>query len=493
MPDTIPFAEWTPDQSDRRNAALEAKGVLSIAGNYAPLKDLEDYNGSDAATATTCIGIKGVYDSSNNGQVFFGDTTKLYTLTARAADDISQVGDYAIGADDWWMFEQFGDYVVAVADGATPQVFQMGVSTEFADLGGSPPDDATCVARVNDFLFMGKGNTVHWSAFNDITDWTPSATTQAGNQEMNQEHGRIQTIVGGQYAAIFQERAIRRATYAGPPVLWDFGQDAIETKRGAIGPLATVKVGANIFFVSDDGFYVFDGQSSTGIGSGKVDNYFQRRVNYGYRQKICAAADTINKLVFFGFPNGASTTISEVLIYSLTDGRWTRAEFDLDILTDMPVEALTVDTFHTYETSDDLDTTNLDPFNIDSNVFDEKRRLIAGVRLSNHRIATLTGSNLTGVIETGEFEAMPGKRAMVTELWPMGDFEQANVSCSVGYRRALPGAAVAYTSATSMNRVGYCPQRIDARFLRARMQVAAGSAWTRAEGVHHTTVATGGR
>jgi hypothetical protein len=81
----------------------------------------------------------------------------------------------------------------------------------------------------------------------------------------------------------------------------------------------------------------------------------------------------------------------------------------------------------------------------------------------------------------------------VTELWPVGDFSSSAVSMSVGYRRALPGAAIAYTQPTAMNRVGYCPQRIDARFVRARMQITAGSIWTRAEGVHHTAVLTGGR
>lgn len=493
MPNTIPFGAWSPDLPSRKNGALEAKGVISIAGNYAPFKDISDYGGANAATDAICLGMKGVYDSNGDGRIFAGDGEKLYSLVSRAATDVSKSGGYGLATEDWWQFEQFGDYVVAVARTEPPQVYQMGVSTDFADLAGSPPTDASCVARINDFLMMGKNFTVYWSAFNNITSWSPSATTQAGTQALDQGQGKIQCIVGGEYAAIFQERAIRRAVYVGPPVIWDFGQDAVETKRGAIGPNAAARYGGGIFYAADDGFYVFDGNSSTGIGSGKVDNYFQSRLNYGYRHRVQVGIDTINKFVVFGFPAGSATNISELLIYSLTDGRWTHDEVSLEVLTDMPVEALTVDNFELYEPSDDLDDSDLDSITIDSNVFDEKRRLLAGVSATSHRVGTFTGANRQAIVETGEFEPAAGRRALVTELWPVGDFDASNVSGSLGFRRALPGASVAYTNATSINRVGYCPQRMDARFLRARVQVAAGANWTRLEGVHHTTVLTGAR
>ena len=84
-------------------------------------------------------------------------------------------------------------------------------------------------------------------------------------------------------------------------------------------------------------------------------------------------------------------------------------------------------------------------------------------------------------------------RALVTEVWPLGDMEQGAVSASVGYRQALPGASKVYTAASSMNRVGFCPQRIDARFGSVRLQVSAGASWRRMEGVHITAAPTGGR
>lgn len=494
MPSPIPFGEWTPDQPDRKSGAAEAKGVVSTGGNYGPMASIADYAGANGATASTALGAKGVYDSATNGQIFMGDAGALYQMQSRAAVDVSKAGGYSVDAStDWWMFEQFGDYVVAVARATNPQVFQMGVSSAFADLGGSPPQ-MSCIARIGDFLMGGADFTVHWPAFNDITDWTPSTTTQAGTQELDQAQGRIQTIVGGDYAAIFQERAIRRAIYTGPPTLWDFGQDAVETRRGAIGPFAVAKFGRMIYFASDDGFYAFDGQSSQPIGHGKVDRYFTSRLNYGYRHLVQCGVDTIRKLVVFGFPAGSQNHISELLIYSVQDNRWTRDEVDLEFLFDCPVEALTVDNFHLFEPSDNLDSTTLDAFTVDSNVFDDRRRLLAGVQTTTHRLGTFTGLNRPAIIETGEFEPDPGRRGIVTEVWPVLDATTAShVAMAIGYRRALPGAAVAYSQASTMNRIGFCPQRIDARFLRGRLQVAAGATWTTAEGIHATVQVTGDR
>ena len=88
---------------------------------------------------------------------------------------------------------------------------------------------------------------------------------------------------------------------------------------------------------------------------------------------------------------------------------------------------------------------------------------------------------------------MPGRRALLTEVWPLGDYPQGFVSSQVGYRRSRPGQTLLYTNASSMNNAGYCPQRIDARFMKIRQQVAAGAVWTRGEGVHFTAMPTGKR
>jgi len=490
MADPIPFASWEPDKSDRQNPAAEAKGCISQAGQYAPFPDIQDYN-EDSATDDVCLGAKALYDSTKAPHIFMGDEAALYELQSRVATDVSLVGGYNLGAEDGWQFAQFGDNAIAVAASEQPQFYDMTGGSAFADITEAPAG-ATSVARVGDFLWMGVDFTVHWSAFNDFAEWTPDPGTQAGNQELDQEQGEILALIGLDYAAIFQERAIRRAIYVGPPVIWDFGQDYVEKARGVISRNGAAPYGRVIFYASDDGFYVFDGQASMPIGEGKVDSYFTGRLNYAYRHKVCVGIDSIRKLAVFGFPAGSSQQISELLIYSIRDGRWTHDEINLEHLFDTPAEPFTVDNFDLLFTADDLDG-SIAPDNIDSAVFEDRRRRLAGVQTTSHRLGLFTGAARAATIETLESELIPGRRGLLTEVWPLGDMQAGAVSASVGYRRALPGAAKAYTNATQMNRAGFCPQRIDARFGSVRLQLAAGATWRRMEGVHVTAVPTGGR
>ena len=488
-PTPIPFEEWKPDLSDRTNSTSEAKGVFSVAGQYAPFPSIQDYGG-DADDVV--MGADTFYDSSTVPHIFFGDSAKLYKLESRIADDVSKVGGYGLSADDTWQFAQFGDSVVAVTANEDPQEYIMGTSTDFADLSGGPPSGATSVARVSDFLWMGKAFTVYWSAINNIADWTPDPDTQAGSQPLDQERGEIMCLIGLDYAAIFQERGIRRAIYAGQPSVWDFGQDYVEKARGAISRNSAVPFGRTIFYCADDGFYAFDGQASTPIGYGKVDAYFASNLNYGYRHKVACGIDYGRKLFVVGFPAGASQVISELLIYSIQDGRWTHDVLDLEFLFDSPAEPVTVDNFSTLFPANNLDGVVI-PDDIDSAAFDDRRIRLAGFQTSNHRMGLFTGANRPATLDTKEFEPLPGRRGLVTEVWPLGDYQTGFIASSVGYRRALPGAAVAYTSASQMNRAGYCPQRFDARFIRIRQQITAGATWRRAEGVHVTATPTGGR
>jgi hypothetical protein len=489
-PQAVPFGEWRPDLSDRANPAGEARGVISSGGQYAPLKDMQNYNGADAATATACLGGATFYDSDTTPHIFLGDAAKLWHLESRVAVDRSIAGGYALGTTDGWRFAQFGDNVVAVARSHNPQLFDMSSPAAFTNLGGSPPQFTTA-ARVNDFLWGAIGFTAYWSAFNDITDWTPDPGTQAGNQQLDQEQGLIQQIIGLDFAAVFQERAIRRAIYVGPPVIWDFGQDYVEKARGAISRNACDVWGKHIYYVADDGFYVFDGQASTPIGESKVDDYFVRNLNYAYRDKVVGVC--VNKLFVVGFPAGSATRISELLIFSIKDGRWTHEVIDLEHLMRTPVEPLTVDNFHTLYSDDDLDATDIVPDDIDSATFDDRRQLMAGVDTS-HRLNTFTGPNRAAVLDTGEFEISPGQRSKGTELWPMGDFtDGAAISACIGSRAALPGDMLTFSNPTAMNRVGFCPQRVDGRFMRARLLLAAGAAWRRMEGVQYTARRSGRR
>jgi Concanavalin A-like lectin/glucanases superfamily len=471
------------------SASLPASAYGPLSASFTLATVAFDFGGG---AENIVLGADTFYDSATAPHIFFGDIHRLYTLQSRHAADVSKAGGYSVGATDTWQFAQFGDNVVAVTASSAPQHYVMGTSVDFANLAGAPPTGATSVARVSDFMWMGKLYTVYWSAFNNVTDWAPSSVTQAGSQQLDQERGEIMCLIGLDYAAIFQERGIRRAIYVGSPVIFDFGQDYVEKARGCIARNAAVAFGRLIFYAADDGFYVFDGQSSTPIGHGKVDEYFTRNLNYAWRHKISCGVDYSRKIVVWAFPTGSAQLPTELLIFSMQDARWTHDVINLEFLFDTPAEPATVDNFNLLFPADNLDGT-INPNDIDSAAFDDRRIRLGGFQIDTHLLGLFTGPARAATLDTKEFEPMPGRRGLITEVWPLGDYPQGAVSTSIGYRLALPGAAVAFTNPSNMNRVGYCPQRKDGRFLRIRQNITAGAAWRRAEGVHATATPTGGR
>ena len=110
---------------------------------------------------------------------------------------------------------------------------------------------------------VSKPYRARWSGIGDATSWAVSATTQADFQDI-MDMGSITGLVGGEYATILMEKGIVRASYIGSPLIFQF--DNVETRRGCKVPGSVANVGHFVFYLSDDGFYMFNGQTSKAIG-----------------------------------------------------------------------------------------------------------------------------------------------------------------------------------------------------------------------------------
>lgn len=486
----VQFAPYEPDKAVVSGAAVEAKGVISQAGRYAPLPGLEIYR-QNTALNDACMGGVTSYDANNSPHIFQGDRTKLYRLIGRVPTDVSKSGGYQADADWHWSFEQFGNNIIAAARGVNKlQRFQLGSSTEFADIADSP--DAEVIFRIRGHLFACKGVTVNVSAYNDITDWTPDFATQAFIDNLSPIAGIITAGIGGEQGAIFQERGIIRVSYTGggsnsPPFVFD----EVEGGRGAVSPYAARPWGRGGFAAAEDGLYYFNGLEADPIGQGKIDKTFANDLNYTYKWRTVSCIDTAKKAWMVAYPSGSSTICNKVLIFSMTDARWTRDEIDLEAMFEMPREGVDAD--------DEAGITALfgtavaDSINVsaDSPIWRELRRQWAGVQA--RKLYLFAGPNRPATIDTGEFEPNPGAQAFLSELHPLIDAPPSQVTASVyGKPYRLDETPILLDSA-QMNEYGSCDVRCEARFLRARFEIAEGCDWSEASGMHWDAEASGGR
>jgi|ETNvirnome_2_130_1030620.scaffolds.fasta_scaffold00094_4 hypothetical protein len=486
----IPFGAYRPDLPAYNNpGALTAKNVLPARGSYRPMPDLAVYSGALSARAQ---GAMFELDNAGNVNGFAGDASKLYRLLAASTawSDESIAGGYTTGADERWNFAQDGLRTLATNFTDAIQSYVIGTSTEFAVLSANAPKCRymkmakrfLVTANTSDGTDGNVPDRVWWSAIDDVTDWpTPGGASavaaQSGRLNLRGGGGWIMGMAAGLAGAdlaIWQERALWRAIYLGGDLVWQF--DHVEGARGTPAPGSIVQLGGVIWYLGEDGFYQFDGMTSTPIGASKIDKTFYDELDQLYFGRITSAVDPVNKLVFWSYPNSGATAgaPNRFVVYNWETGEWANGDLVVQML------ATTLSFGYTVETLDNINA-SIDalPFSLDSRAYTDGRLLLSAFD-SNNKLDYFTGANLAATIDTGEFGDPGGRRVFVTGLRPIVD--GGTVTAGLRYRDT-PQASLTANTATAAGSDGVCPQRVSTRYARGRVNIAAGGTWSHAQGI----------
>lgn len=484
----IGFSEFAPDQPRLDSAA--SGHVLNVvpatAQSYGPMPDLAPIGNALDARCQGAASFRGPDGTILN---VAGDATKLYRWDGTSWNDITRSsGVYSTAADQGWSFAQFGKFAVAANGIDRPQIFDITLGGQFSDLTAAPLG-ARFVSTVRDFVMVGQKaddqSAVQWSALNDLNNWT-IGVDQADEQHFP-DGGSVTGVVGGQYAIIFQETAIRRGTYVGPDLIFQF--DPISTERGCAVPGSIASYQQLVFFLAADGFFMLaGGESERAIGNQKVDEWFWANVNQDYLHRVSAAIDPSRKLYIIAFPSTDSSdgTPDAQLLYNWTIDRWSLARVGLSVLCRMMSKlGYTLDGL-------DTDFPDLDamPLSLDSALLTGSPLAQLAAFGTDRRMAFFEGPNLAAEIDTVEAEIAPGRRSFVQSVRPAVDGGLLTVQIGARDRQNDP---VTWQPPVAQNQAGECPQRSAARFHRARVAIAAGGQWSHAQGIDIAANAEGER
>ena len=486
----VPFAEWLPDLPDHANpGSTQAKNVYPAVNSYRPWRDIVNAsaNGLDAK----CQGASAFKSDSGTVSVFAGDNTKLYKFISNAFVDASGSTTFACPVDSYWDFIKFGEAVIAFNGTDTTQAWDLDSSTDFANLAGSPPIFKHA-AVIGNFIVTGNQptaqNKVAWASVNSSTAWVPGVNQS--DTETLPEGGAITGMTGGQYGLIFQENRITRMDYRGGNVIFSFRR--IEDNRGAVQGKSVVKVGNLVYFLSEDGFYVTDGNTSKPIGNGKVDRFFQSDLKRDLRERVRASVDQENKLVCWSYPSRtgltASTQNDKILVFHYETGRWSIVEIDHELMFQNLSEGQTLEQLDDFPSAG---TNNIDSINISFDDAGFSGGLPSfSVFNSSHFLGQFNGNTLACELGTGETEIFPQSRSLLTHVRPIIDTD--NVTGSVTSRNRV--SDIASTSGqTSMHSTGTIPFHKSARYFKFNLQVPASTTWSDAQGLDVEAIKEGYR
>ena len=334
-------AEWAPDMPDLSEATSIATGVIALTPqSYGPLNSLVPFSTNEIDNE--CIGMGSGEDTSLNDHIFAGTTDKLYhTPTGAIAWTDVSGSTYAAANGENWRFAQYNNLMIATDFDDPIQSFNMLSGSTFAELSTDAPK-ARHLAVAKTFLITANTNDpvggknparLWWSASGDPTNFpTPGSTeAQQTQSDYSDELGPQGPIAGlspnlaGCDCAVFFARGVFRMIYVGPPDVFDFYPAA--AVKGCPAPNSIAALESVVYYLAEDGFYAFDGNTSTPIGANKVDKWFFANVDQSHLELVIGAPDIANKAIIWIFKSIYTGNIRPdmMLLYRWDIQRWTMA------------------------------------------------------------------------------------------------------------------------------------------------------------------------
>lgn len=472
----IPFGEFLPDAPDYKNpGCVRAHNVFPSTGGYGPLRGAGNTSGS---TSGVCRGAKLYRRSSGDAVTVGGGSDKLWVDVSGTVT--ATTGLSAIGGDSYWQFEQFGIRIFAIAPNNDLKVLDdVDSDTSWASVSDAP-GQAEVIGRVGNRLVVGclasNPYAIQWSGENDPITFTASAVNYAGTAEADHDFGKITGIAGRRYPLLFQEYGLSRISEVGPPTVFQI--DRIEEARGAIAPNAIVTVGLWTFFLSDDGFWVTNGAGAQPIGTRRINEFFKADASDTDLFRTHGAVDWEKQSVFWSYYRVGSTGFDGLIAYSWAEDRWATGTLALQWLVQGTTDATSLEDLDAiYATLEDI------PVSLDSALFLARGRNLSAYLESgsNTELTALDGDTLAATFETGEWQAQPGKRAFISEVYPLVENLSENTQAQI-ITRSTKGGPETISAVGTVNDAGFCPVRADGRYARARILIPAGADWNNAQG-----------
>ena len=494
----VPLGEFLPAFPKQNNpGCVVANNCIPAEGGYSPL-----FAASARATAVTRpnMDAETTFLGPVLGAALFFRNDGTPVIAGGAEDSlfvrVGSVGtESAIAASvtdgDAWDFAQFNDFVFATTLANNPYYLtDIDSDTSWSLLSGSPPKAKFC-ERFADFLMLGHidgaPTRIQWSAFNNPAgSWAADRLTQAGFADLDPRMGEVTALVGGRYPMVFQDRGISLVQYVGPPTVWRVS--LVSEDRGCTAPFSVATIGAQTYFLSQDGFYMTNGSEFVPIGSQKVNKWFFGEADNAFLSETQAAVDWANRSIIWSFREVGSDVRNRLLIYSWEQGRFSTATVTSDWLVGSRVDATTLEDLDAlFATLEDVTPS------LDSAVWAAGDRVLGafistGAESTYH---TFTGSAMQADWELGAFQPSPGQRAFVSQAQAVVEATDWTMQIA-----AIPADNTRMEDATAYGLPGVdgaVPLRADGKEMRLAARIPAGGDWRRVQAVQLTFRGSGRR
>ena len=221
-----------------------------------------------------------------------------------------------------WSLDNWGEYLVACSssDGRLLE-WTLNTANDAVAVSGAPTQNLGLIVTEERFLVaLGAGNNprkVQWSDREDRATWTPAATNEAGDIELQTSGQIMQAVRARGQTLILTDIDAHSMTYIGPPFVYGF--ERVGNSCGAASRKVGVSVDAGVFWMGRNGFYRYAGGAVEQIKSDVADHVFSS-LNPAQISKSWGVANSEHGEIWWFYPSG--NEVDSYVAYSYREGHW---------------------------------------------------------------------------------------------------------------------------------------------------------------------------
>ena len=223
-----------------------------------------------------------------------------------------------------WALDTWGEYLLACSskDGEIYE-WQLDTAVLPTALTNAPVSNVSMLVTEERFVFaLGAGGNprkVQWCDKEANTVWTPAATNEAGDMEL-QTTGQIMcgVRVKGR-TLILTDNDAHTATYISPPFVYSF--ERVGTACGVASRKALVAVDDGAFWMGKKGFYTYDGSSAKQLPCEALDYVFDD-INTSQISKVYAVHNSQHGEIWWFYPSADNLENNRYVALDYKEGHW---------------------------------------------------------------------------------------------------------------------------------------------------------------------------
>jgi hypothetical protein len=159
---------------------------------------------------------------------------------------------------------------------------------------------------------------IRWSSQDDIFNWTPDPTNQAGFIRISHGSEIITTVQTRQEIVVFTDSAVYSLQYLGPPFVW--APQLLGDNVSIISPNSAVVASGIVYWMGVDKFYSYDGRVQT--LNCDLRRFVFSDLNQAQSLQVFAGTNEGFNEVWWFYCSANSTNIDKYVIYNYVEKIW---------------------------------------------------------------------------------------------------------------------------------------------------------------------------